>query len=244
MRSLLVAVGFLTRLPVPAGVLSDKHAQAASLAWYPLVGLLLGSLLCAFAWLLHGLAVPSLLSSALLLAAWVALTGALHLDGLADSADAWIGGLGDRERTLEIMKDPRCGPAGVTALILLLLLKFTALASLSTSAWPALLLAPVLARTSLTAAFLWMPYVRRGGLGAALASAPRDSCRIALVATAAFCLLFGWRGALAVAAAAVVGFAWRRACIARLGGFTGDTAGALAEMTEVAVLVALVAAGA
>jgi adenosylcobinamide-GDP ribazoletransferase len=239
MRGLLVAIGFLTRLPVPATAFGDARAQAASLAWYPLVGLLLGSLLCAFAWLLHGLAVPSLLSSALLLVAWVALTGALHLDGLADSADAWVGGLGDRDRTLEIMKDPRSGPAGVTALVVILLLKFAALSSLPAAVWPALLLAPLLARASLTAAFLWTPYVRRDGLGSALTRASRDGCRIALASSAVFCLCFGWHGLLAIIVATAIGFAWRRACMARLGGFTGDTAGALAEAIEVAVLVAL-----
>ena len=74
-------------------------------------------------------------------------------DGLADSADAWVGGLGDRERTLAIMKDPRSGPMGVTAVVLVLLLKFAALASLplaDTAIW----LAPMLARTAITAAFL------------------------------------------------------------------------------------------
>jgi adenosylcobinamide-GDP ribazoletransferase len=218
------------------------RAQAASLVWYPLVGLLLGTLLCALACLLHGLGVPAPLSSALLLLGWVALTGALHLDGLADSADAWVGGLGDRERTLGIMKDPRCGPAGVTALVLLLLLKFAALSSLPATLWPEFLLAPVLARSALTAAFLSTPYVRREGLGTALTGAPRDGCRIALLASAAFCLCFGWHGLLALTATILIGFAWRRACMARLGGFTGDTAGALAEIVEAAVLIALATA--
>ncbi len=118
MRGLLAAIGFLTRLPVPAGTFDDERAKSASLAWYPLVGLLLGSLLSVLAWLLRD--TSSFLSAGLVTAAWVALTGALHLDGLADSADAWIGGLGDREKTLTIMKDPRCGPAGVVALVLML----------------------------------------------------------------------------------------------------------------------------
>lgn len=243
MRSLLVAIGFLTRLPVPASVFGDARTQAQSLAWYPLVGVLLGSLLYVFAWLLHGLAVPLLLASALLLVAWVGLTGALHLDGLADSADAWVGGLGDRARTLEIMKDPRCGPVGVVALVSVLLLKFAALATLAASAsTAALILAPVLARTALTAAFLSTPYVRRDGLGSALTSAPREACRIALIVAAVFCLAFGWHGVIALVVTTIVGYLWRRACIARLGGFTGDTAGALAEIVEVAVLVALGAA--
>ena len=237
MRSLLVAIGFLTRLPVPAGTFDDERAKAESLAWYPLVGLLLGLLLSALAWLLRD--TPGLLSATLVVAAWVALTGALHLDGLADSADAWIGGMGDREKTLAIMKDPRCGPAGVVALVLALLMKFAALASLQNVPWLALLLAPMLARASVTALFLTTPYVRSGGLGAALTNAPRAMCVVALAITAGLCLIGGWRGLLALLAAGLVFGAWRRGCQRRLGGFTGDTAGALVEMIEVAVLVIL-----
>lgn len=241
MRGLLVALGFLTRLPVPPRAFDDAQARTASLAWYPLVGAILGLLLWGLAALLHG--TPPLLSAALLLLGWVALTGALHLDGLADSADAWIGGLGDRERTLAIMKDPRCGPAGVVALVVLLLLKFAALASLPPAHGAALLLAPLLARMALTGAFLWLPYVRSGGLGSALAGASRSACLTSVALGAAACLPFGWRGLLALLLAAIVFALWRRACLCRLGGFTGDTAGALAEMIEAAVLVGLALAG-
>ncbi len=237
MRGLLAAIGFLTRLPVPAGTFDDERAKSASLAWYPLVGLLLGSLLSVLAWLLRD--TSSFLSAGLVTAAWVALTGALHLDGLADSTDAWIGGLGDREKTLTIMKDPRCGPAGVVALVLMLLLKFAALASLQNVSWLALLLAPMLARASVTALFITTPYVRSGGLGAALTNAPRAACVVALAITAGLCLMGGWHGLLALLAAGLVFGVWRRACQRRLGGFTGDTAGALVEMVEVAVLVVL-----
>lgn len=246
LRGLLVAIGFLTRLPVPFSAFDDKRAQATSLAWYPAVGLLLGSLLLALAWALQAL--PPLVQATLLLVAWVGLTGALHLDGLADSADAWVGGLGSnwdesRERTLAIMKDPRCGPAGVVALVLLLLLKFAALASLPVTAWPTLLLAPLLARMALVVAFIAVPYVRRGGLGTALLDAPRPGCWLGLLAGTSLCALAGWRGVLALAVAALVFGCWRRACLRRLGGITGDTAGALVELVEAAVLLALVAAG-
>ena len=226
MRALLLAIGFLTRLPVPSHAYDDPNAKAASLAWYPLVGVLIGLLLGALAWLLRD--TPALLSSALLVLAWVGLTGALHLDGLADSADAWIGGMGDREKTLAIMKDPRCGPAGVVALVLMLLLKFAALASLGPAPGAALLLAPTLARAGLTALFLSTPYIRSGGLGSALSDAPRRACVIALLLTVLGCVLFGGRGLLALLAAAVVFGLWRQACLNRLGGCTGDTAGALA----------------
>ncbi|GLQ88499.1 adenosylcobinamide-GDP ribazoletransferase [Dyella flagellata] len=237
MRALLLAIGFLTRLPVPVHAYDDVRTKAASLAWYPLVGVLIGLLLGVLAWLLRD--TPSMLSAALLVAAWVALTGALHLDGLADSADAWIGGMGDREKTLAIMKDPRSGPAGVVALVLALMLKFAALASLGPTPWAALLLAPTLARAGLAALFLTTPYVRSGGLGTALADAPRQACGLALLLTAVGCALFGGRGLLALLLAAAVFGIWRQACLTRLGGCTGDTAGALAEMLEVALLVGL-----
>lgn len=244
MRSLLLAVGFLTRLPVPAVRGVDAAMQARSLAWYPLVGTLIGTLLCAAAWLLARFAAPPLLAAALLLALWVALTGALHLDGLADSADAWLGGHGAtpaqaRERTLTIMQDPRSGPAAVVALVLVLLLKFAALAALPPTAWLPLLLAPALARGAVVLAFASTPYVRRGGIGSGLAGMPRMPSLVVVSLLASACIALGAAGWTALAAAAILFLTWRRACMLRLGGMTGDTCGALVELTEAAVLVAL-----
>lgn len=242
MRGLIVALGFLTRIPVPLRVFDDARARAASLAWYPPVGALIGALLCALAWVLPD--DRPVLCAALLVVAWVALTGALHLDGLADSADAWVGGMAGtwderRARTLAIMKDPRSGPAGVTALVLMLIVKFAALASLPAAGWSALWLAPMLARMAATAAFLVTPYVRSGGMGTGLADAPRIACAVALLCGVLACALAGARGAMALACAFVVFALWRRACLQRLGGITGDTAGALVELVEAAVLVSL-----
>ncbi|MBB6246488.1 adenosylcobinamide-GDP ribazoletransferase [Rhodanobacter sp. A1T4] len=237
MRSLLAALGFLTRVPVPAWVFKDAGATNASLAWYPTVGLLIGGVLWGLAWI--GSSLPPLLLAALLLLVWTGLTGALHLDGLADSADAWVGGLGDRERTLAIMKDPRSGPMGVTAVVLVLLLKFAALASLplaDTAIW----LAPMLARTAITAAFLSMPYVRSQGLGSALTHSPRLPCIVGVLAAVAVAACSGSHGARALLAASVVFACWRFACMHRLGGMTGDTLGALTELAEVLVLIVLV----
>jgi adenosylcobinamide-GDP ribazoletransferase len=246
MRGLAIAFGFLTRLPMPK-VAWDVRAQAASLKWYPFVGLVLGVIFVLTAWCLRHM--PSLPAAAVMVTLWVIITGALHLDGLADSADAWIGGMGDRERTLQIMKDPRCGPAGVMSLILVTLLKFTTLSALVGASllainrsadfpWP-LILPPLLARGSLVALFLTTPYVRENGLGAPLRGAPALGCRIALILTIAAPLAFGTTGLKALAAALMTGYLWRRATIKRIHGFTGDTAGALVEMTEAAALLAL-----
>lgn len=238
MQAFLIAVRFLTRLPCPQPSSYQPELIGRSLVFYPLVGLLLGSLLWLSAsW---GEQAPTLLGAALILALWVFLTGALHLDGLADSADAWIGGLGDRERTLAIMKDPRSGPAAVVVLVLLLLLKFTALAALLGSGQEqAVLVAVVLGRTSLPALFLTTPYVRQGGLGQALANhLPRQASWITvMVAVVAVIVVWGWTGIIAATAAGLTLCMLRRAVLRRLGGTTGDTSGALVELVECVVLV-------
>ncbi|QJD68594.1 adenosylcobinamide-GDP ribazoletransferase [Xanthomonas campestris pv. badrii] len=235
---LLAAIGFLTRIPVPARVFTRAGAQARSLCWYPLVGVLLGGVVCGVAWCLREVA--PLLGAALLLSAWVWLTGALHLDGLADTTDAWVGGMGERARTLAIMKDPTSGPMAVTAVVLVLLLKCAALASLLTQAPDTLWLAPLLARSALVAAFVSTPYVRAGGLGSTLSGAPRVGLWLALSAGTAVCSVAGLAiAALSIGIAALVFALWRRACLQRLGGMTGDTCGALVELTETAVLVTL-----
>ncbi|VAX03286.1 Cobalamin synthase, partial [hydrothermal vent metagenome] len=132
MRSFFIALQFLTRIPVRLKDNPTEKQIALSQLYYPLVGLLIGALLILLAWVLQWVLqdVPTMLSTAIILTGWVLISGGLHLDGLADSADAWAGGLGDRDKTLAIMKDPACGPAGVVSIVLLLLLKFAALHAL------------------------------------------------------------------------------------------------------------------
>jgi adenosylcobinamide-GDP ribazoletransferase len=230
MQPFLIALQFLTCLPVRLDGKPEPQQVGKSLLYYPLVGLLIGSLLWLLDMALGSSAAP--LKAVLLLTAWVALTGALHLDGLADSADAWLGGFGDRERTLAIMKDPRSGPAAVVVLALLLLLKFVALwVLLAEGDELALLLAPVLGRSAVLGLFLGTPYVRQGGLGQGLAEhLPRGQVTGALIAAVLLCLVLVDAGWLA-----------RRAMCRRIGGTTGDTAGALLELVECSVLVALAA---
>jgi adenosylcobinamide-GDP ribazoletransferase len=239
MKAFLLALQFLTCLPISLKTAPTPADWGRSALAYPLVGLLIGLLLVGFQRLV-GHADP-LLQAALLTATWALITGGLHLDGLADSADAWVGGHGDRERTMAIMKDPRSGPAAVSTLVLVLLLKFAALAALAKAgAWPALLLAPVLGRSALVALLLGTPYVRPGGMGAAMsAHLPRTAAVLALLLVAAAGLLAGKAGALALAVAAAAWLGLRWMMMRRLNGMTGDTLGAAVELTEVAVLVAL-----
>jgi adenosylcobinamide-GDP ribazoletransferase len=242
-KPFLVALQFLTQLPIHLKTQPNDKQIGESLLYYPLVGLLIGSLLLALGWLLSH--TPPLVTAALLVTGWVLLTGALHLDGLADSADAWIGGMGDRERTLVIMKDPNCGPAGVVALVLILLLKFVALHSLViANEWVAILLASVLARTLIPLLFLTTPYARSHGLGLGSPFATHQPRRLSIfvvTATPLLILLLADIIYLWLVITAIMTFLLLRALmIRRLGGATGDTAGALVEITETIVLLAAV----
>jgi len=247
-----VAGRFLTRAPLPSPQTSSPtdtgpEMLGRSALCYPLIGLFLGAALLLL-WLvitsLPGQA-PELVTAALLLTFWVWSTGGLHLDGLADCADAWVAGLGDRERTFAILKDPLTGSMGVVTLVLVLLVKFAALAALpmTPTGLLILLLTPALARAQLLALTLTTVSARPGGLGAALSLAlPRRRARLVLALSwISALLLFALvgQGLLGLVSAAVAGlllFVWRRSMLERLGGFTGDTAGALVELTEAAIL--------
>ncbi|MEE1867063.1 adenosylcobinamide-GDP ribazoletransferase [Pseudomonas auratipiscis] len=235
-----IALQFLSSLPVRLSGMPTPAQMGRSVLFYPLVGLLFGVLLWGLHALLEGS--PVLLHAAVLLSAWVVLSGGLHLDGLADSADAWLGGFGDRERTLEIMKDPRSGPIAVVTLVLVLLLKFCAvLVLVEREQGVLLILAPVLGRASLLGLFLCTPYVRAGGIGQALADhLPRRSGAWVLFASCVLCVcIAGLQGLYVLVVAGVAFFWFRRVMIRRLGGTTGDTAGALLELLELAVLLCL-----
>ena len=245
LRPFWLAGRLLTRLPFPepreiepglAGLLAGL-----SVPWYPLIGALLGCLLA----LGGGALVPvdPGVAAALVLILWVWSTGALHLDGLADSADAWVGGIASRERTLEIMKDPRSGPAAVTAIGLVLIAKWAALQALMAggSAW-LLILIPLLARAQLPLLMLTTPYARAHGMASEqVAQLPRRAAwAVALIAGIVSVWIAGWIGfALCVITLLVFGLS-RRIMMSRIAGFTGDTAGALVEITETALLLAVV----
>ena len=241
MRSFIIAIQFLTRIPVPAIDNISERETGRSLLYYPLVGLVIGVLLSSLSWMLGTIAAG--LQAALLLAFWVLITGGLHLDGLADSADAWLGGYGDRQRTLEIMKDPYSGPAAVVLIVLLLLIKFAALQVLVSDHHGALLiLAPLLARTALPVLFQTTPYVRAGGLGAAMAShvSSMEGVLLPVLTGFATIVLMGWSGVGLIIAVMVSFILLRAMMLKRLGGTTGDTAGALVEVMEAVVLVVVV----
>lgn len=245
MRAFWSALQFLTRLPVPRTAECTAEDRGRSVLYYPVVGLLIGAVLTGFLFLLADVN-PSL-RAALLLLVWVLFTGALHLDGLADSADAWLGGHGDRARTLEIMKDPRSGPAAIVTVVLVLIVKFAALSALTyTAYWPVLMLAPLLGRAALVLLLLTTPYVRAEGIGAAhAANLPRVGAAVVLLTVAILVPVFlGYAGLWPLATALVIVLLLRRLMLRRIGGATGDTLGASCEIVEAAVLVVMALVGA
>ncbi len=239
-RAFSLALLFLTRIPVPLWFNPTPLEWGRSALFFPVVGLLIGLLLAVPAPLLAALD-PGI-GAALLLTWWVGLTGGLHLDGLADTADAWIGGGDNREKTLALMKDARSGPMAILAVVLVLLNKFAALRLLLVQqAWPVLLAAPLLGRAAMLFLLLTTPYVRPGGIGAVYAShLPRAAGIWLLLGGGVLVLrLFGWSGAILLLALSLTLLWWRRLLLRRLGGTTGDTLGAAGELVETVVLVIL-----
>lgn len=252
MNGLRLALGFLTAIPIraPAPAHGDLGRAAA---WFPAVGLLLGAILALAYWALS-LIFPPVLVAALTVALWAALTGGLHLDGLADCCDGLLAAV-SRERRLEILHDSHVGAFGAIGLCLFLILKVAALASVLTASTNtfsvlrftfyglpvplyALLFAPTLARALLLPVAL-QPAARPGGLGAGFAEGlQRPRIIAALVLPAVMIVLGGQRAVLGAVAAGLVALGLVRLARARLGGVTGDVLGLTVELCELAVLLA------
>lgn len=243
-RAIACAMQFLTRIPTATKTIFTDQDYANSLVWYPLIGALIGALV-----FLSGILLVDnttvLLSATLVLALWVLLTGALHLDGVADCADAWVGGFGDRERTFRILKDPRSGPIAVVVLVLLLLVKWAALTVLLISEyWLLIGLIPVLARSAMPLIFWCFDYASASGLGSAMAadlSVRRVIISLLLVAIATIALLANQWPVLMLLAGlyGLIVLWWKRVCYQKLGGFNGDCAGALVELLELSLVLGL-----
>ncbi|HXF57348.1 MAG TPA: adenosylcobinamide-GDP ribazoletransferase, partial [Actinomycetota bacterium] len=235
MKHLRVALSLLTRVPVGAA-LWGRPELARAVGWFAVVGGLLGAALAgAYAGL--RLVLPAPVASAMAVALGVVLTGALHEDGLADTADALAGR--DREEALRILKDPAHGTYGVLALVLSVVLRVGALAGLD--AWAALAVLPAAHALSRAAAAVLLRALgpaRLEGLGASYAAAvaPRQLALGGAAAVLLAGLSMGPWGLPAAAAAGLgalgVGALARR----RFGGMTGDVLGAAQQVGEVAVL--------
>ena len=240
MTAFWIAMQFLTVFPVQLKQIPSPQQNAQSLLFYPLIGMLIGLVLFAIALTLVKL--PIILLSTLLLVVWIWITGGLHLDGLADTADAWVGGFGDPEKTLRIMKDPSSGPIGVLSLLIVCVLKWSALYVLleQQQLW-LLILVPMLARLSPLILFLTTPYVRAKGLGTAMSQyIPRKLSYVIVALVFGLCGFMGLWGLLLVIFSTMTLWYLRAKFIRRIGGITGDTIGATIEWVESVALFTMV----
>jgi adenosylcobinamide-GDP ribazoletransferase len=236
---LRIGLVFYTRLPLahPGAIAGAELARAAWAA--PLVGAIVGTLGAAAYALAYAVGVPSFASAALALATTLAATGCLHEDGLADTADGFGGGA-TRERKLAIMHDSRIGTYGTCALLLSLLLRTGAIASLSAPAPVAcaLIAAHAAARATLPAFMRLVPHARADGLSHYVGRPPHASTLLAAVlGLLALALGLGiTRGVIALILLLASVACMARLCARQIGGQTGDVIGALEQANEILIL--------
>lgn len=230
--STLASLRFLTVLPVPIGKRTIESPPGVSTAAFPLAGLVIGLLLLPLAFL----PVEPFVQSAILLTAWITLTGGLHEDGWIDAMDAALAPV-DRRRRIEILKDPRVGAHGLTAMLCLVLLRYGALISVSPAA---LVAAPVVGRGAMVLSLALFPPLRGRGLGAGFADGARPFAATLLTGgillTLAVAASTAWPGIVWLVGTSA-GLLMGRFLTTRLGGLNGDGHGAVGLFAETACLV-------
>lgn len=243
MKKLIYALRFMTIIPIKWKEGEDMGEVARSISFFPFVGLIIGLI----NWGLYKLSIlffSPLFTSILVLVLWVVLTGGLHLDGLADTADGVWGGT-SRERRLEIMKDSRTGAFGVLALICFLLLKTGALfehfSSNDSAVLSVLVTAPLMGRWISVFSIYFFKTARKEGLGSFFKSnTGRKELIISLLLTLVGVYIFaGYNGLTAMAIVTSLSLAASLFFNGKLGGLTGDIYGALCESAELQTLVVL-----
>ncbi|MEB8385755.1 adenosylcobinamide-GDP ribazoletransferase [Rhodobacteraceae bacterium KMM 6894] len=237
-----VALSLLSRLPLTG--LPVAHARGARAAWaYPLAGLVLGGMAGGAGMIALHLGLPTALAALIMLAALIALTGAMHEDGLADSVDGLWGGWTPARR-LEIMKDSHIGTYGVIALILGLGARWGALWALldvgTGTAVTAVIVAAMLSRAVMPALMWALPHARNDGLSHHVGRVPGQTVLAGVcVASGAALLLTGASAFVALIVAGGVSLGIRAISRAKIGGQTGDILGATQQITEIALLCTL-----
>lgn len=243
MSAFFSALRFLTILPVPLNWCGDEKSFYKSPDWYPLVGLVLGLMMALCDLLLRWL-LPAPVAAVVLLVAMIGVTGALHMDGLADTADAFFSSRG-REQMLEIMKDSCAGPMGVTAIVVALLLKAALIFSLPEQLrFQTLILMMLAGRCVMPMISSWLPYARSTeGTGAFIQNGSgrrRSALCLGSMTLFSIALLGFGAGPFVLCcfcfATWLLGYYSRR----KIGGFTGDTLGASCELIEMVPALAVV----
>jgi len=237
MSSLLLAIQFLTTLPLRVRSYNDKK-MAWSLVYFPVVGLCLGLVLVGLNALLFLCGIFGLTANIILVIALIILSGGMHLDGLADTADAFLSGK-TKQDMLEIMRDSHIGVMGVLALVSIILLKTGLLFSLDFAVKPAaLVLTCVLSRWSPVLLMYLFPYARREGKAKLFIQGINSKILLISTLIAAGCSFWIWQmpGLCICLIVALTTFLMGRFTQRKIGGITGDTLGATIEITEVVIL--------
>jgi adenosylcobinamide-GDP ribazoletransferase len=233
-----------TRLPLSSCAPIESHDVARASWALPVAGVLVGAAGAAAFWGASELRLPPAIAAALALAATLLVTGCLHEDGLADTADGFGGGW-DRSRKLEIMRDSRLGTYGACALAMSLLLRWAALAAFASPAQAAaaLIAAHVVARAALPAFMHAVPPARADGLSAHAGRPSRPAAATAgLIAVPTIALTLGLPAtAIGLVLATSAGFLMACLCLRQIGGQTGDVLGALEQVTEIVILLTAIA---
>ncbi|MCY4287122.1 MAG: adenosylcobinamide-GDP ribazoletransferase [Aestuariivita sp.] len=240
-QDLIYSIMLLTRLPIPQQLQDSQDRKAQSVWAFPIVGLLVGGLAALLASLTLALGIPVEIVAGFVLAVQIIITGAMHEDGLADTADGFWGGY-DRETRLLIMADSKIGAFGIIAIVLAIGLRWAALVIiLNESVWPILAVA-ALSRSGLPALMTFLPNVRVGGLSASLGK-PSIAVTVlaAILGFLSASLTVGvysiYLAAITTASLSIV------AAIAnhKIGGQTGDVLGAGQQVSEIVCLVVVAA---
>jgi adenosylcobinamide-GDP ribazoletransferase len=237
LNNLFLALQFLTIVPLKVKD-ADAKKMGLSLLYFPAVGLLLGLLLVFLDHILVFLGFQPWAIGIFLVVSLIIVTGGIHLDGLADTVDALAGG-GDRERILQIMRDPHIGTMGVLGLISVLLLKIAFLISLD--AYVLLVSLPVmcvLSRWSMVFLMFIFPYARQEGKAKVFMQERSTGVFISAFIIALLCvvLFMGLKGMFVFAVVAVCAYGLGNFISRRIGGITGDTIGGISEVLEVITL--------
>jgi|AntRauTorckE6833_2_1112554.scaffolds.fasta_scaffold00211_2 adenosylcobinamide-GDP ribazoletransferase len=237
MNTFLIALQFITSLPVKGKLNYSEKNIARSMLHYPLVGTIIGIILLVVNVILSKI-LPNLVVNILLIISWVALTGGIHLDGLSDSFDGIFGGK-DKERILDIMHDSNVGVYGVLAIVLILLLKFTLLTELPIQDKNMLLITvPTISRFAMVLAVYLFPYARKEGFGKAYKLyLKRKHVLLAFLWTAIVTGIFlFWQGIVLIIVMFLLVFLVGKYITSKIDGLTGDNYGAINEIIEVVSL--------
>lgn len=245
--SFLTALRFLTVFRIPGGSAETAADMGRSTVWFPVAGLVIGIILAFMNWVFR-LFLPGAVTSGLTVVLLVVITGAMHLDGFADTCDGLAGNKPAEERW-KVMHDSRSGAFGITGIVLLLLMKFILLNSIPQAfTAPVLVMMPVLGRWAMVYALAMYPYARNEGLGKAFKDGVTGMHLVlATVVTLGLAVFLAWWADLDYYYIAGIGLAavtWILITAVsayfkhKFAGLTGDTYGAVNELAETGVLLA------